>query len=66
MLVSDDNGLSLALFETRVLLVDDIQAALPADDLAVNTSLLDGGFYFHSTLVYFGSLSVTGIIYIGR
>jgi len=40
-------GLSLALLETRIFFVDDIQPSFPADDLAVNTSFLDGWFYFH-------------------
>ncbi len=39
--------LTLALLESRVLLVDDVDAALPADDLAVRCAAFDGGANFH-------------------
>ncbi len=38
---------ALALLETGVLLVDDIQASLASYNDAVGAALLDGGFYFH-------------------
>jgi hypothetical protein len=41
------SGLALALFEARVLLVDDVDAALAPDDLAVRGAAFDGGANFH-------------------
>ena len=40
-------GLALALLEAGVFLVDDVDAALPADDLAVRGAAFDGGANFH-------------------
>ena len=40
-------GSTLALLEARVFLVDDVNAALPADDLAVRGAAFDGGANFH-------------------
>ena len=39
--------LTLALLEAGVFLVDDVQLAVAADDLAIHAALLDGGFDFH-------------------
>ena len=38
---------ALTLLEARVFLVDDEEHPLAADNLAVNTSFLDGGFDLH-------------------
>ena len=43
--------LSLALLEAGILLVDDVQLAFPAYDLAIVAALLDGCPYFH--VLYF-------------
>ena len=43
----EDEVLTLALFQTRVFLVDDVDAPLPADDLAVRGAAFDGGANFH-------------------
>ena len=40
-------GLSLALLEARVFLVDHIQHSLAANDLAINASFLNGRSNFH-------------------
>ena len=40
-------GSALARFEARIFLVDDVDAALPADDLAVRGAAFDGGANFH-------------------
>ena len=40
-------GSTLALFEARIFLVDDIDTALPTDDLAVRGAAFDGGANFH-------------------
>jgi hypothetical protein len=39
--------LALALFQARILLVDDVDAALAPDDLAVRGAAFDGGANFH-------------------
>jgi hypothetical protein len=38
---------TLALFEARVFFVDDINAALPADDLAIRGTAFNGSANFH-------------------
>ena len=43
----EEVGSTLALLEARVFLVDDVDAALPADDLAVRGAAFDGGANFH-------------------
>jgi hypothetical protein len=42
----------LSLLELRVLFVDDVQFALPANDFAVNASFLDGCSNFHDWLFF--------------
>jgi hypothetical protein len=39
--------LTLTLLEAGVLLVDDVQLAVAADNLAIHAALLNGGFDFH-------------------
>jgi len=39
--------LTLALFKARVFLVDDVDAALPTDNLTVRSAAFDGGANFH-------------------
>ena len=39
--------LALTLLKARVFLVDDVELAIAADQLAVYATLLDGGFDFH-------------------
>ena len=39
--------LTLALFQARVFLVDDINTALPTDDLAVRSAAFDGSANSH-------------------
>jgi hypothetical protein len=39
--------LSLALFEARIFLVNDVQLAIPTHDFAVGGTLLDGWSDFH-------------------
>ena len=39
--------LALTLLETRVLLVDNVELAVAADDFAINATFLHRGFYFH-------------------
>lgn len=39
--------LALTLFETRVLLVDNVELAIAANDFAINATFLHRGFYFH-------------------
>jgi len=39
--------LSLALLKAGILFVDDVQFALPAHNLAINTALFNGCSYFH-------------------
>ena len=50
-------GSTLALFEARVLLVDDVNAALAADDLAVRRAAFNGGANFHGFVSGKGSLA---------
>jgi len=40
-------GLALTLFEAGVLLVDNVELAIAADDFAINATFLHRGFYFH-------------------
>ena len=40
-------GLALTLFEAGVLLVDNVELAVAADDFAINATFLHRGFYFH-------------------
>jgi hypothetical protein len=40
-------GSTLALFQARIFLVDDIDTALPADDLAVRSAAFDGSANSH-------------------
>lgn len=40
-------GSTLALFQARVFLVDDINTALPTDDLAVRSAAFDGSANSH-------------------
>ncbi len=49
--------LTLALLEARVLLVNDVDTPLAADDLAVRGAAFDGGAYFHvfSSEIRFGT-----------
>jgi hypothetical protein len=44
-------GSTLALFQARVFLVDDINTALPTDDLAVRSAAFDGSANSHINLV---------------
>ena len=39
--------LALTLFEAWVLLVDNVELAIAADDFAINATFLHRGFYFH-------------------
>jgi hypothetical protein len=39
--------LTLTLLEARVLLVDDVELAITADQFAVHATLFHRGFYFH-------------------
>ena len=41
------SSLALALFKARVFLVDNIDAALPTDNLTVRGAAFDGGANFH-------------------
>lgn len=41
------NRLSLSLLETGILFVDNVEFALPANDLAINAALFNGCSYFH-------------------
>lgn len=40
-------GLALTLLEAGVLLVDNVELAIAADDFAINATFLHRGFYFH-------------------
>ena len=51
-----DQGLTLALLVAGVFLVDHVQSALAAHDLAVGATFFDRSSYFH------GSLFVRGLI----
>ena len=51
-------GSTLALLEAGVLLVDHIQLAFPAYDLAIVAALLDGCPYFHVLLFFLSLLLV--------
>jgi hypothetical protein len=44
--------LTLPLLEPRVLLVDDIELALPPHDLAIGTALFNGCTNFHILFIY--------------
>jgi len=39
--------LALTLLKAGVLLIDNVELAVAADDFAINTTLLHRGFYFH-------------------
>jgi hypothetical protein len=41
------NGLPLALLKARVFLINNVELSFPSDDLAIDRTLFDGGFYFH-------------------
>jgi hypothetical protein len=43
--------LSLALFETRIFLVDDVQLSVATHNLAVGGTLFNGGSDFHDKKV---------------
>jgi hypothetical protein len=49
-------GLTLTLFETGVLLVDNIELALPSHNLAIRTTFLNGCTNFHD--VYYLDLNM--------
>ena len=40
-------GLTLTLLEARIFLVDDVELAITAYNLAIDATLFDGGFDFH-------------------
>jgi hypothetical protein len=46
--------LTLTLFKARIFLVDDVDAALPADNLTVRGAAFDGGANFHIFLLKMG------------
>ena len=49
-------GLTLALLELGVFLVDDVDFAFATDDLTIDGTLLDGGSYLHNEMVLAGTL----------
>lgn len=44
-------GLTLALLHFRILLVNDVQAAFPTNNLAVGSTLFKGSTGFHSAII---------------
>ena len=50
------DGLTLALFQARVFLVDDINTALPTDNLAVRSAAFDGSANSHIKSLEMGGL----------
>jgi hypothetical protein len=53
-MVRKEKESTLALFEARIFFVDDVDATLPTDDLAVGRAAFDGGANFHVLLWNFG------------
>ena len=45
--MKEEAGSTLALFKARILLVDDVDTALPADHLAVRGTAFDGSANSH-------------------
>jgi hypothetical protein len=50
------DGLTLALFQTRVFLVDDINTTLPTDNLAVRSTAFDGSANSHIKSLKIGEM----------
>jgi hypothetical protein len=44
-------GLTLTLLHFRILLVNDVQAAFPTNNLAVGSTLFEGSTGFHSAII---------------
>jgi hypothetical protein len=47
--------LSLSLFETRILFINNIQLAFAANDLTIGAAFFDGCSYFHNYFIISGS-----------